>query len=449
MAQHRFRVARRKNLEVQDWTFVIPLTRLCDMKNTRQANQTNSVFILGAGIVGICTALSLLERGVPVTLIDKAEPGQATSFGNAGVVSPWSFIPQAMPGIWKTIPKLMFGYGKPLAIKPGSFFKMLPWGRRFLKQSHEDKVRATADAMASLCGPSIDLFAKHLRGTGHEGLLVDSLYIQAFRDGSKATLDSLDNQLRAEKGADLEVVGQDRLRQIEPALGPDFRAAVLIKGTGRVRSPGRVGAVLAEKARAMGATFIKAEINHIRQNERGWTIGCKGNVYESERIVICLGVWSAGMLDDMPFSIPLMSERGYHAEFSAPSIELNNSVMDVDAKFIASTMENGLRVAGHAEFAPPDAPPSKSRQRRLVHLAKLAFPELQDNQVSFWMGRRPSFPDSLPMIDAPEAAPGLYLNFGHSHFGLMMSPASGELTAQLICGDRPNISRHAYSALRF
>lgn len=419
------------------------------MKHTGQADQTHAVLILGAGIVGICTALSLLERGVPVTLIDKAEPGQATSFGNAGVVSPWSFIPQAMPGIWKAIPKLMFGYGRPLAIHPRSLLKMLSWGRRFLKQSREDKVRASADAMANLCGPSIDLFAKHLRGTGHEGLLTDSIYIQAFRDGSKATLDSLDYQLRAERGADLEVVGQDRLRQLEPAMGPDFKAAVLIKGAGRVRSPGRVGAVLAEKARAMGATFIKAEINHIRQNERGWTIDCREQVYKSERIVICLGVWSAQILADMPFTIPLMSERGYHVEFSAPGIELNNSVMDVDAKFIASSMEGGLRVAGHAEFAPPDAPPSRRRQRRLVHLAKAAFPELQDNQVSFWMGRRPSFPDSLPMIDAPGAAPGLYLNFGHSHFGLMMSPASGELTAQLICGDRPNINRLAYSALRF
>jgi D-amino-acid dehydrogenase len=71
-----------------------------------------------------------------------------------------------------------------------------------------------------------------------------------------------------------------------------------------------------------------------------------------------------------------MSERGCNAEFSAPSIELNNSVMDVDAKFIASTMEDGMRVAGHAEFAPPDAPPPKGRQRRLVHLVKFAVPEL-------------------------------------------------------------------------
>ena len=79
---------------------------------------TAPVTILGAGIVGICTALSLLERGVPVTLIDRGAPGQATSYGNAGVVSPWSFVPQAVPGIWRNIPKLMLGYGRPLSVHP-------------------------------------------------------------------------------------------------------------------------------------------------------------------------------------------------------------------------------------------------------------------------------------------------------------------------------------------
>lgn len=407
------------------------------------------VTILGAGIVGICTALSLLERGVPVTLIDRGAPGQETSYGNAGVVSPWSIIPQALPGIWKNIPKLMFGYGRPLSVHPKVALKMLPWGTRFLQQSREERVRANADAMAALCGPSIDLFEKHLRGTGQEALLTDSIYLQAFRDDSKATLDAIDYQIRAEKGADMEVIGRDKLTALEPALGPDFKAAVLIKGAGRVRSPGRLGTVLADKARGMGARFITAEIKSLQRNATGWTIRCADQNLEAERIVMSLGVWSADMLSGTALNVPLMSERGYHAEFSDPGVELNNSVMDVDAKFIASSMEGGLRVAGHAEFAPPDAPPSKQRQQVLVRLAKAAFPDLRTRDTAFWMGRRPSFPDSLPMIDAPKDLPGLFLNFGHSHFGLMMSPASGELIAQMVCNDRPNQDLTPYSAQRF
>ncbi|WP_041860856.1 NAD(P)/FAD-dependent oxidoreductase [Candidatus Puniceispirillum marinum] len=419
------------------------------MSNVQQIDPNTPVVILGAGIVGIFTALSLLHRGVTVKLIDKGEPGQATSYGNAGVVSPWSFIPQAMPDILKSVPKLMLGYRKPLSIHPGSFLNMIPWGLHFARQSQESRVREAADAMAELCSPSIELFKKHLSGTGEEKLLTESLYIQAFRDGSKATLNGLDHQIRLAKGADMEVIGQDSLSQIEPALGPEFRAAVVIKGTGRVLSPGRVAAVLAEKARSLGAEFIRAEIKNIRRDGLNWTIDCGKQAFQAERIVVCLGVWSSNLLADFPIKIPLMSERGYHVEYSAPGIELNNSVMDVDAKFIASSMESGLRVAGHSEFAPPDAPPSKQHKMRLARLAKAAFPGLNEEKVSFWMGRRPSFPDSLPMIDAPENHPGLYFNFGHSHFGLMMSPASGELTAQLICDHRPNVNLSAYSAQRF
>ena len=400
-------------------------------------------------MVGICTALSLLERGVPVTLIDRGEPGQATSYGNAGVVSPWSFIPQAVPGIWRNIPKLMLGYGRPLSIHPKYALKILPWGARFLQQSREERVRTTSDAMANLCGPSIDLFRKHLNGTGHEGLLVDTMYLQLFRDGSKPALDAIDYRIRAEKGVEMEVVGRDELSRLEPAVGPDFKAAAVIKGTARVRSPGRLATVLADKAASMGARFIKADIKHVQRNETGWTIHCQDGHHEADRIVICLGVWSAGLLSDTRLKVPLMSERGYHAEFSAPGIDLNNSVMDMDAKFIASSMEGGLRVAGHAEFAPPSAPPSKRREKILVRLAKAAFPDLKTNDVSLWTGCRPSFPDSLPMIDKIEEQPGLFLNFGHSHFGLMMSPASGELTAQLVLGDRPNVNLEAYSAKRF
>ena len=51
---------------------------------------TDDVIIVGAGLVGICCAVSLARRGKTVRLIDRDAPGQATSYGNAGVISPWS-----------------------------------------------------------------------------------------------------------------------------------------------------------------------------------------------------------------------------------------------------------------------------------------------------------------------------------------------------------------------
>ena len=415
-----------------------------------QPDTPASVTILGAGIVGICTALSLLERGVQVTLIDKGEPGQETSMGNAGVVSPWSIIPQSLPGTWKTVPKLMFGGSRPLSIYPSVAHRFIPWGLRFLRQGREKSVKASAEAMSHLCGPSIELYRKHLSGTGHENLIADSMYVHAFRDGSRANLKAIDYRIRSDMGADLELIGKDRLVEVEPALGPEFNAAILIKGQARARSPGKLGRVLADKARSKGAEILQAEAKGIRRTDTGgWEIQCEDKVLPADRIVICMGAWSTGILKNLGISVPLMTERGYHVEFSEPGIEVNNSIMDVDAKVVASSMEGGVRVAGQAEFAPIDAPPNKRRQTQLTKVAQSIFPELQTQNRSFWMGRRPSFPDSLPAIGAVEGQPGLFANFGHSHYGLMMAPGSGETLARSLCDERQNISLDAYSLNRF
>ena len=408
-----------------------------------------SVAILGAGIVGLCTALSLLERGVPVRIIDRSEPGQETSMGNAGIVSPWSIVPQSLPGIWRKIPGQLFGHGRPLSIHPKVAARMIPWGWRFLRQGREADVRRVSEAMSHICGPSIELYRRHLSGTGHEGLLRDSSYIHAFRDGSRANLTDLGYRIRLEKGADIELVGRDGLREIEPWLSEDFEAAVVIKDQARVLSPGRLGRVLADKASRLGAEFMHADVTGIRRKDAGWEIRYAGGILEADRLVVCLGVWSPALLGWTNLNVPLMAERGYHVEFSEPGIEINNSVMDVDAKVVVSSMEGGVRIAGQAEFAPIDAPPDSRRETRLVQIAKAAFRDLRTDRPSFWMGRRPSFPDSLPMLGGVPDHQGLFLNFGHAHYGLMMGPMSGEIIAQLICGKETNREINDFSPSRF
>ncbi len=414
-----------------------------------QHDATPPVTVLGAGLVGICTALSLADRGIKVRLLDRGAPGQETSMGNAGIVSPWSCVPQAMPGSLGAIPGLLFGYGRPLSVHWKVAHRMLSWGGRFLRQGTETNVRKTSDAMSYLCGPSIELYERHLRGTGHENLLCDSMYVHAFRDGSRANLSDLEYRIRSEKGANLELIGRDRLADIEPSLSPDFRAAVLIHGQARVRSPGRLGQVLADKAHSMGVDIIQADIRSIRRGDGTWTVECDGRSFEASQVVVALGAWSARVLDWLPLSLPLMAERGYHVEFPSPEIEINNSVMDVDAKVVASSMEGGVRVAGQAEFAPVDAPPNAKKKAQLARIAQNAFPALNTGDASFWMGRRPSFPDSLPVLGEVAGQPGLFVNFGHSHYGVMMAPKSGEVMAGLIAGDRSNADLEPLSPHRF
>ncbi|WP_308442981.1 FAD-dependent oxidoreductase [Jannaschia sp. AI_61] len=405
--------------------------------------------VLGAGIVGICTALSLAERGVPVRVIDRGPPGQATSFGNAGVISPWSIIPQAVPGIWRQIPGLMLGRYRPLAVRPAAWPRMVPWGLRFLRNATEQKLRQSCDAMQILCGPSIDLYRRHLAGTGHAGLVVDSCYVHAFRNSSRADLSALDYALRVEKGAACEVIDGPAVTRLEPALGSQFNAAIVIHNQARALSPGKLSEVLAEKATGLGVEFISDSITAVERATPGWRIVCDGETYHASQVVLALGAWSLDILRPLGIQVPLMAERGYHIECPTPGVTLTNSIMDMDAKVVASSMQDGVRVAGQAEFGDPSAPPSPRRKPHLERLAQAMMPQLNVADARLWVGARPSLPDSLPMLGPVADQPGLFLNFGHSHYGLMMAPKSGELLADTLVGRMPNVDLSTYAVDRF
>ncbi|MCU9837343.1 FAD-binding oxidoreductase [Ruegeria sp. WL0004] len=408
------------------------------------------VTVLGAGIVGICTALALTERGIKVTLIDRDEPGQATSFGNAGIISPWSVVPQSMPGIWKKVPGWLLDPLGPVTVRPSYLPRLAPWGLRFLWQGREQKVRQISPAMDLLNRDCIALFRRHLAGTGHEDLIRDSYYVHAYRDPDAARLDTLDAELRQAIGADLQRISADDLLALEPALSPEFRAAILIKGQARALSPGRVGKVLAEKLQRMGGEIRRATVQAILPLEGGgWSVGTDQGEMTVPRLVLAMGVWSAELLRPLGIRIPLEAERGYHVCFTRPGITLNHSVMDADMKFVASTMEDGLRVAGTAEFAGLDAPVNEKRLKGLVELAKRLSPDLNSTDYTTWSGQRPSLPDSLPCIGEIEGFPGLIAAFGHSHYGLMMAPKTGELVADIATGRKANTDLSPFRVLRF
>jgi D-amino-acid dehydrogenase len=219
----------------------------------------------------------------------------------------------------------------------------------------------------------VSLYRAHLNGTGHEHLIRDSLYVHAFRNAADASLETLDNRLRRAAGATLSRIGAADLRALEPALSHDFKAAVVIEGQARAISPGQIGQVLSGKLRQMGGEIERAEVRAIAPAEGGgWRIETQGGGQHAPKLVIAMGVWSAELLKPLGVRIPLEAERGYHVSFTDPGVTLNNSIMDVDMKVVASSMDEGLRIAGTAEFAGLDAPENDRRIRALVTTAVCA-----------------------------------------------------------------------------
>jgi len=408
------------------------------------------VTVIGAGIVGVCCTLSLLEKGLSVRLIDKATPATGASLGNAGVISPWSCVPQSMPGLWRHVPGWLLDPKGPISIRWGYLPQLAPWALKFLRAGQRDRIPAIATAMDALNRPNVELYRHHLAGTGHEDVLRGSWYVHPFRDPAKAELSDLAWRLRQERGAPVERVDGPALRELEPALSHDYKAAIVVKDQARATSPGRLGTALADKARKLGADVVQAGVEEIKPGaERGWRLLTTGGEMMSPNIVVSAGAWSTGLLKPLGIDLPLEAERGYHLMFEDPRVTLNHSVMDMEGKFVVSSMDEGLRSAGTAEFAGLDAPPDYRRARIFESLTKRLLPGLNTAKTREWMGVRPSFPDSLPCIGQVPGFDGLYAAFGHSHYGLGMAPATGRVIAELLAGSTPGIDLGPYRVDRF
>ncbi len=414
-----------------------------------QDTNTPPVTVIGGGIVGICTGLSLVERGARVRLIDRSEPGQGASHGNAGVISPWSVVPNSVPGLWKKIPGWLLNPEGPVHLPLRKLPAFVPWGLKFLAQGRASRVRKISGAMATLNLHNIELFRRHLAGTSHENLIRDSMYVHAYRRAKDVSLINLESDLRRAAGADIERIDGAELRRIEPALSPGYQAAILIKGQARARDPGRIGQALADKLQKLGGEVLRRTVKGLERQENGWKIATNNGDFEADQIVIAAGAWSAALLKPLGLELPLAAERGYHVMFRNPGVELENSVLDTELKFVSSSMEGGLRSAGTAEFTDIDAPETKARAQMLIRQSRRMLPDLNTSDIQSWMGVRPSFPDSLPALGPIPGQSGLFAAFGHSHHGLMMAPKTGELVADCVMGRRSNIDFGPYRMDRF
>ncbi len=117
--------------------------------------------------------------------------------------------------------------------------------------------------------------------------------------------------------------------------------------------------------------------------------------------------------------------------------------------FVITPLEEGLRLAGTAEFARLDADPDYRRSRVLVGHAKRYLPGLRESGVTEWMGQRPMMVDSVPIISTSPRHRNVFYAFGHGHYGLTQGATTGRLIVDLMRGDDPGLDMRPYRIDRF
>ena len=244
------------------------------------------------------------------------------------------------------------------------------------------------------------------------------------------------------------------MRQLDPNLSREYVKGVLIRENGHTTNPHRLVNSLAEafcrqggrieRKRAIGFEFNGARLTGIR-TENG--------LLAADAAVIAAGIWSKSLAAGLGDVIPLETERGYHVIIRDPEVAPRIPTADADGKFVATPMETGLRFAGTVELAGLAAPPNWERARLLLRQAHRMYPALKESyledQLSMWMGHRPSTPDSLPVIGRSRRSPDVVYAFGHGHVGMAASPMTGKIVSEIINNQKTSIDIAPFNPARF
>lgn len=408
------------------------------------------ITIVGAGIVGIATAAYLRRDGHDVTVVDMRPPGEYTSFGNAGILSPGSCVPIAMPGILKKVPGYLTDPMGPLTVRWPYFLRALPWLMRFIASTQLAQVERTADALYSLLSQTFDAHDPLAKQAGCSDIIRKTGYVVVYDTDQAFRNDSLAWKLRRDRGVicnELDAAGVERL---VPALGRQFERGVYLPEQGYVTNPERLTKTYAQQFQQDGGVILQRKVLDIEMGAQGpqALITDAGRI-EVENLVLCAGVHSGEFSAKFGDAVPLEAERGYHVTFSDPGLELTMPVCVAQNKFFVTPMEMGTRIAGQSEFAGIDAEPDYGRADVLVKHMKRMFPNVREVDATRWMGRRPSMPDSMPVIGRATKFANAYYAFGHGHVGLVGSAPTGRIIADLVAGRKPNIDIAPFRVDRF
>ncbi len=412
---------------------------------------TPPVIVIGAGIVGVSTAIWLRRDGADVTLIDRSDPGEGASWGNGGVLASCSIVPVTVPGLLRKAPGMLLDRDAPLFLRWSHLPRLAPWLRRYLRHCAPEHVERAAKALLPIIGDSLADHRALASGTPAERWIRPCDYAFVYSGRAAFDADAFAWRIRRDNGFAWDELEGPALRAYAPFLSEGAAGfAARLGGHGRIADPGRYVKDLAAHFAASGGRIVKATVTGFETSEnRVVGVRAGGETFACSAAVLTTGAWSGDLAAALGVNAPLESERGYHIELWEPNLTLDAALMISSGKFVVTPMEGRVRLAGIVEFGGLDAPPSRAPFDLLRRAVARAMPGLTWKHETEWMGHRPATVDSVPLIGPAPSLGGAWLGFGHHHVGLTGGPKTGRILAQMVAGRTPNLDLAPYAPSRF
>ena len=401
-------------------------------------------------MVGTSVALHLAKRGMAVALIDRQAPGQGTSFGNAGIIEGNTVFPPAFPSRFADLLRIAFKRS-PVAKYHLAFLpRIAPWLMAFRAASRPERLLETAQLMRPLMASAIGEHEALAVEAGAERHLSRRGWLKLYRSEAAFAALAPELDVAARFGIANVLLNRDEALALEPALNGVFRHAVHWTGAVSVDNPLALTQAYAARFAALGGVMVSGDARTLHRAERYWRVDTAAGPIEAGDVVVALGPWSADIVAPLGIELPFAVKRGYHRTFRPHgNARLSRPVLDTENGYVLAPMEQGIRVTTGVEFAARDARPTPVQLDRLLPAARQLFPLGEPLEAQPWLGARPCFPDSRPVIGRAPRQRGLWLAYGHAHWGLTLGPATGRLIAEMMTGATPFCDPKPYGAERF
>lgn len=409
------------------------------------------VVVIGGGVVGISCALSLLEDGHDVTVLDPGPVGEGASAASCGCIAVGEIVPLSQPGILRKVPGWLLNPEGPLAMRPGTALQMLPWFLKFIRNATPARMRAISSDLAGLTFAATDDFKAQLSRYGIKDMLIDRPVIKLFdSEAEKASMAGA-FALAREMGCTIDEISGAEAHEMEPAIAADFAHAAILQDWRHIADCVRLVRELSEAFVARSGKVI-AEATVGFERNSGAVTGVKlknGASIDADEVVLSAGSHSKTLAKELGISLPLEGLMGYWTGLPDPGVELKHTVFSISGGFGITPYESEIGVAGTVEFAGPQAAPKWRRADVLVERARRVLPGLRTEGATRRVGRRPFMPDTRPVIGRSKKLANVTFATGHGQLGVTLGATTGRLVSGIVAGRPQNTDIKAFSPDRF
>jgi D-amino-acid dehydrogenase len=406
--------------------------------------------VLGAGIVGVATALHLAKRGLAVALIDRRGPGEETSYGNTGIIEGNTVFPPAFPRSFARLADIAFKRAPEANYHLGFLPRIAPWLMAFRAASRPERLPETARMMRPLFRRAVAEHEELMAEADAAKLMRKTGWLKLYRRESSFAATAREREIAEHFGIPIRVLDPEAARALEPSLNPVFRYALNMEGATSISDPLALTRAYAKRFSALGGVTLTGDARSLHRAGTRWRLDTAEGPVDAADAVVALGPWSSDLLGPLGIKLPMAVKRGYHRHFRPHgNASLARPILDADNGYCLTPMSQGIRLTTGAEFAARDAAPTPVQLDRLMPAARELFPLGEAVEATPWMGSRPCFADSRPVIGPAPGQAGLWLAIGHAHWGLTLAAITGRLVADLVSKTAPVVDPAPYAAERF